>query len=169
MVLCEATSGRELRRLPHQVAALTVAFAPDGKTLAAGLADGSIVLWDPDTGSQRESVAGHSSQVTSLAYSPDGRTLMAAGRDCCPQIDLWGNSSHLRSSLIVRSTPMTHQVWFATVSPDGKTLATGSGDRTVRLWDMATKQLRASLNDHTAGVSLGPVTPASTRRPSSGE
>ena len=145
MILCEAASGRELRRLPHPVAARSIAFAPDGETLAAGLADGTIVLWDPGAGSRRETIASHSVQVTSVAYAPDGLTLASAGRD--GNIKLWDLPA---PPLTLAHTVDVHtdQVWFATVSPDGRTLATGSGDRTVRLWDRATKQLRKPSRAH---------------------
>jgi WD40 repeat protein len=39
-----------------------------------------------------------------------------------------------------------------TVSPDGKTLASGGNDQTIRLWDLATGKPRATLKGHTAGV-----------------
>ena len=55
-----------------------MAFSPDGKTLAAGAADGTVRLWDMAT---RQPIGnplnGHGGAVNSVAFSPDGKTLAA--------------------------------------------------------------------------------------------
>jgi WD40 repeat protein len=63
-------------RLPgHAGPVLSVAFSPDGKTLASGGSDGKIKLWDPVTGQERATLEGDTDAVFSLAFRPDGRML----------------------------------------------------------------------------------------------
>jgi WD40 repeat protein len=87
VVLCEAASGREIRRLELPAFANGLAFAPDSKTLAVGTREGTIILFDPGNGSMRGTFTAHSSQITRLAYAPDGRTVASA--DIEGTIKLW--------------------------------------------------------------------------------
>ena len=81
VLVCDPVTGKTQRTLEVHTFAVRVAFAPDGKTLATGLADGTIVLWDSVTGLKLQEVKGHVRQVTSLAFSPDGRTLVSGAFD----------------------------------------------------------------------------------------
>ena len=59
-----------------------IALSPDGRTIASGGADGSVILWDLETSQQLgDPIAAHTEGVRSLAFSGDGRTLASAGVD----------------------------------------------------------------------------------------
>ncbi|MFM8004552.1 MAG: WD40 repeat domain-containing protein, partial [Dolichospermum sp.] len=58
----------------------SVAYSPDGQTLASGSVDDTIKLWDVKTGNLLQTLSDHSSSVCSVAYSPDGQT-QASGSD----------------------------------------------------------------------------------------
>jgi WD40 repeat protein len=60
---------------------MSVAFAPDGKTIAAGTFDGAIQLWNVASGRQAAALHGHISFVNALAFSPDGGSLASSGMD----------------------------------------------------------------------------------------
>lgn len=68
----------------------SVAFSPDGRTLAAGSYDDTIWLWNvtnPADATQIGSLTGHTGPINSVAFSPDGRTLAAGSAD--GTIRLW--------------------------------------------------------------------------------
>ena len=109
----------------------SVAFSPDGKTLASGGGDNVIHLWDIDTGEINRTLIGHTHWVFSLAFSPDGKTLASGGVDSV--INLW--DAHTGEH---KKTLNGHTTWVRSIafSPDGKTLVSGSDDGTVLIWEI---------------------------------
>src|SRR5438552_1137043 len=59
----------------------SVAFSPDGQTLASGSADHSIRLWDVSNRQCFQTLQGHTNWVFVLGFSPDGRYLVSSGYD----------------------------------------------------------------------------------------
>jgi len=71
----------------HTGAITSLAFSPDGKTLATASIDYSIRLWDFATRQRLVTLQGHLSEVWVIAFSPDGQTLVSGGKDGA--INLW--------------------------------------------------------------------------------
>src|SRR5262249_29258056 len=64
---------------------LSLAFSPDGKTLASGGDNKAVVLWAIPTGKERRRIAVPESEIDVIAFSPDGRVLATGGK----QVRLW--------------------------------------------------------------------------------
>jgi WD40 repeat protein len=69
----------------HAGAITSLAYSPDGQTLATGAQDGTVRLWDPVTGHERAVLRGSPGPVE-LSFSPDGRRLAASTGD---RLYLW--------------------------------------------------------------------------------
>jgi len=127
--------------------ATSVAFSPDGRTLAFAATDGSVNVRDAETGEVRVTIAGHTAGVTCVAFSPDGTRLVSTGDDEVARIwdlatgdprgVLKGHRGHLS---------------YADISPDGKLLATCGTDQTIKLWDMASLAEVATLRGHAGDI-----------------
>ena len=125
----------------------SVAFSPNGQTLASASQDRTIRLWNSNNGNLKRTLTGHRDAVTSVAFSPDGRTLASASGD--QAIRLWNpNNGNLKRTL----SGHTNAVTSVAFSPDGRTLASASWDTTIRLWNPNNGNLKRTLKGHTDAV-----------------
>ncbi|MFJ7778463.1 trypsin-like peptidase domain-containing protein [Streptomyces yangpuensis] len=138
----ENAAGLPLQRrfTGHAEDVKSVAFSPDGRTLAAGGPGTPVRLWDVSAGTTRATLPGQTDALGVVAFSPDGRTLATARADHTVElldVDTGETVTALKGH--------TATVWDLAFSPDGATLATTSDDATVRLWDVASGTTRAIL------------------------
>jgi WD40 repeat protein len=143
----------------HTSAVFSVAFAPDGHTLATASADRTVLLWDLTTREQPRRLGppltGHTSSVVSVAFAPDGHTLATASYD--RTVLLWDLTTREQPRRLGPPlTGHTSAVFSVAFAPDGHTLATASDDGTVLLWDLTTREqprrLGPPLTGHTSLV-----------------
>ena len=131
----------------HQpIAALSI--SPDGRQLASGAADGSIMLWDAADGTQQAVLAHHRLVLDDLAFTPNGAGLLGASWD--GTVSVWDLASRTRRLTLAGHDGPVHAV---AVSPDGTHAATAGLDRRICLWDLADGQ---KLAEHSLPAG-GPV------------
>jgi WD40 repeat protein len=138
LVVLEATTGRltDIDPLPEpQRPVWSLAFAPQGRTLAVAWNNGQVCLWDA-VRDRVEATLPHTVAVRALAFSPDGRLLVTAPGTPALVWELAGRTVRHRFGAI------RHAIESLAFSPDG-TLLTGCLDSTVRLWDACTGQEKA--------------------------
>ena len=127
----------------HTHSVLSIAFSPDGSTLASGSFK-EVILWDVVTG-HRKSTLTHTSWARSVLFSPDGETLASGSDDGI--IRVWEVPTGIQKVYTLPSYSSGSTVNSVVFSPDGETLASGSVDG-IRMWDIGTGSLK-SIFGHT--------------------
>ena len=157
--LYDTRTGAKLGMLNgHTDTVTSIAFSSNGFTLASGSRDNTVRLWNARTGTLTDTLTGHTGDVWSVAFSPDGFTLASGSRD--KTVRLWNVRSGPEKEIYFideqtgkKKYTLDHagDVWCLAFSPDGRTLASGSRDNALRLWDPRTGRLKNTLA-HTADV-----------------
>ena len=141
----------------------SVAFDLDGKTLASGSSDGSIKLWNSESGELLRTLEGHSNWVWSVAFDSHGGTLASAGGDRV--VKLWNAET---GELLQTFKGHQHSVNAVVFRGDGCMLASASHDHTVKLWDTTNFELIRTFNGHSDIVLSVAFHPEGTMVASSG-
>jgi tRNA A-37 threonylcarbamoyl transferase component Bud32 len=125
----------------------SVAFSPDGQRLASARGDGTIGLYDVNTGEEIQTLQGHTDYVFSVTFHPDGNHLASASKDRTVRVwdlrtgkELFHCDGHRGD--------VGGAAYGVAFSPDGEHLAAGSENRMVSIWNASDGQKLRDLPGH---------------------
>lgn len=120
--------------------------------IISGGKDAIIKIWDFDTGICIDSIKEHSKPITSLQYDYE-KGLMSASYDGSFIVHghNWGHVKDF-DHISIGNDSHKNMIYSMKLSPNGKYLASGSYDKTIKIWDMATFNCIATLKGHTSSV-----------------
>ena len=162
--------------MPHQLPRISdLIFSPDGTRLVSATMNGSVQMWDPETGVELTSLTAqdpdgtkhetkdggrlvlttYKDPILTLAISPNGKLFAAGSRQ---QIRLWNmeTGNWGKGITSIESYKDGREVFHGTealvFSPDNTVLVNGDGNGRIQLWDMTTGDKIITLNGHMEGV-----------------
>jgi WD40 repeat protein len=144
---------RLIGTMGHGYGITSITFSPNSKMIAAAGSGGAVAVWEVSKSAapkHRFTFSAGTSAAYSLSFHPNSKVLAVACYDNA--IRLYDVSGKAHKS-ILEITPHKAAVMAVAFSPDGKTLASGSSDKTARLWAFDGTELKErSLLNHPAGV-----------------
>jgi len=155
--LWEVRTGKLLLTLNgHNDVITSLAFHPDKPILATSSYDKTIKLWNLETGKEIVTLRGHEKVVNHVAFSPKGDRVASASHDMFVRV--WDYENYLNDpKTSVRVFPSndaghTDAVTSVAFHPEGQLLASGSKDRSIKVWSLATGQVEKTLLGHKGEV-----------------
>ncbi len=123
----------------HQLAEHTdevnsLAFSPDGRTLATAGEDGRVVLWSTDNGQKMQSLEGHHGPVRAVAFSRDGEWLASGGEEA--KVLVWEMGTRRLAKTLDSGTSAALNTLVFDAIRRKQILLTGDEDGRVSKWDV---------------------------------
>ncbi|MCL2932843.1 MAG: serine/threonine protein kinase [Trichodesmium sp. MAG_R03] len=125
----------------------TVVFSPDGKMLVTGSRETTVKILEIPTGRVINTFPTDDSPVWSVAFNRDATQLVAGTYDW--RVIIW-NFATEEPFRIFEDRVFEHRapIWSVVISPNNEIVASSSGDRTVKVWDLKTGFLIFNFPDH---------------------
>ena len=120
-----------------------MAWSPDGKYIASGSEDNTIIIWNPETGKFMQRLQGHTKPVRSVVWTESSDRLVSCSED--GSVKIWkftGTSFILNNTLQEESTPLSR------VAINENYIAAGSQDGVIYIWYAKTYKFATLLKKH---------------------
>ena len=131
--LTRQAAGTPLVLLGHNNAVSDVALSPDDRLIASSSYDGTVKVWDAETGKEVLNFSGHDEYVFCVAFSPNGHRIASGGYD--RTVKVW--HADTGEEILTYRSHIAHVMSLA-YSPDGMLIASASNDGAVRVWNSET-------------------------------
>jgi len=150
--------GIQKRRLKgHSHFVSDVAVSSDGQFALSGSWDGTLRLWNLNSGATEKRFVGHQKDVLSVAFSADNRHIVSGARD--RKIHLWNTLGQLK--YVIQENG--HREWVSCVrfspNPNEPVIVSCGWDKTVKVWNLSNCKLKWDLHGHTGYVNCVTVSP----------
>ena len=154
-IRCQDLNNRELSQVfaGHQAAVAWLDFSAEGNRLVSGSLDGTLKVWDMNTGNEICS-ASHGAPLNQVAISPDGQQAVSCARD--PQIKIWDAVS---GSLLKTLEGHRSYVTCVRISSDGRQLISGDFDGKIRIWQLPSGKLLRQFAAHPSAIAAIRIAP----------
>ena len=143
----------------HSAGVLSVAYSPDGNTIASGSVDDTLRLWSVSQARLLRTMQGHPFPIGQVVFSPNGVNIFTGSTDGI--IRIW----QVSSGIFVRSLAgHTGQITGLDISKDGKWLVSSAEDFTVRIWRLPNGAPVQVIDEGMAGITCVAFTPRLSSR-----
>jgi WD40 repeat protein len=129
----------------------SLAYSPDGKTLATGSYQ-EVKLWDAEKGTVKQTLTGFADRVVALNYSSDGRYLATGGGAPTEDGEVKLFEAASGKPVVDLKSPHSDTVLGVSFSPDNMKLATCGADKFVKVWEVPSGKFLKSFEGHTHHV-----------------
>ena len=141
----------------HSNAILALDFHPDGKMLVSSSLDNTIIIWDLDAKDKIKVINAHSDKIWNVKFTTDGKKLISGSED--QTLRVWD----IKESKEIFTVEDTIGIDCLAISPDGKTVAWGSGDL-VKMWDIVNYcSIKTSIKRCDTGINCLSFSPDGTK------
>jgi WD40 repeat protein/serine/threonine protein kinase len=146
----DAETGAEILSLiGHTARVRGIDFSPDGKLIATGSRDGTIRIWDAESGMELKKFAveetGTLVETNDVQFTPDGKTLIT--------VNMSGTRAwEVSSGNVLFNLDKTQSAFSVAVSPDGKLFAQGGSSSLIYIYDAVTGKQISTIAGHEGAI-----------------
>lgn len=136
----------------HSQDVRSVAVSPDGRAIASGSFDGTIKIWNLETGALIRTLTGHSDageMVSSVAIAPNGTLLASSSNGYGGTIKIWNLAT---GELLYTIAGTSLGISSIAISPDSQLLASGSEEGDIYLWNLESGEAIGTFSGHLGTV-----------------
>jgi WD40 repeat protein len=135
----------------HVALVESMAYAPDGKTLATGTFQ-EVILWDVEKGAIKQKLTGFADKVVAMGYSPDGKYLATGGGAPTEDGEIKVLEAATGKLAFEIKSGHSDTVFGVAFSPDNTKLATCGADKFVKVWEVPSGKFIKAFEGHTHHV-----------------
>ena len=122
-------------------------FSPDETKIVSASQDGTVKIWNVNSGACIKTLTGHTTVVKYATFTPDGSKIVSASKD--NKIKIWNvNTGECLKTLIGHNDYVNH----ISFSPDGGKIISSSSDGSIKVWNMSSGTCLQSIDAHSWGV-----------------